>query len=288
MAYEFRVDAISGRGLRRIARQQLRLLGRDLHDRADAANGHHEARKCLKRLRALLMLARPAIGKARWAKLDRRLSDAAQALSGPRDDTVVLQTLEHLGREHGEAALGAAGRRLLRSLGKRPASANTAGATLTEFTPGLAKIGKLFDDLPLKAFDADTALDGLEADYAAGRRQLRHAYRAQTSEMFHALRKHVQRHWRHMHLFGAAWPSEFGARIELARTVSELLGREHDFWLLRERLDKDGAALDELCQQHQATLRAAAKAPLELLFAEPHEALRTRLAAYWSAASTTE
>ena len=273
---------MSGKSLERIAGQQLRHLSEQLRDRADTANGHHEARKCVKRLRALLVLARPAVGARLWSKLDRQLARAARDLSGARDHAVILQTLDQLQEEYGAAALGAAGRRLRAELSQQQDLAE-ARAGLPAVERRLAKIAKRWQELPLNGFAIGDALSGLEADYRSGRRQFRHAYAVGTAEVFHELRKHVQRHWRHMHLFAAPWPQQLEAHIDLARALSELLGEEHDLWLLRQRLGDDGQTLDQLCQQRQDRLRAESRGQLSLLFAERPKALRRRLSAYWAA-----
>lgn len=281
MAYEFRVGGVTGKGLKRIARQQLRQLQTQLHDRADAASGHHEARKCLKRLRALLLLARPAIGKAACGKFDRAHAAIARTLAEARDTTVILKLLGGLRQSHGDGALGAAGRRLYVALGNGGQCQETA-AQLSAIEAAADKLAKTWANLPLKSFDAGSAFAGLEADYRAGRRQLRRATATGTSEDLHEMRKHIQRHWRHMQLFESAWPREFGVRIEMARALSETLGLDHDHWLLRQRLGKDAARLDRLCGEEQEKLRQAALPALKLFYSECPGPLRRRLQGYWA------
>ena len=283
MAYEFRIGEVSRKGLRRIARQQLRKLGELLGDAADAANGHHEARKCVKRLRAGLALARPSLGNGPWQKLDRQFSKVARALSGARDTAVLLQLIGRIESEQGSAALGRAGQQLCAELARLPKS--TAKFTgLKTMKARLDRLAGKLDSLPLKRFDAAAALRGLEEDYRGGREALERAYATSKPEDFHTLRKHVQRHWRHMNLLAAAWPGEFGARMELAQALSEILGEERDYWLLRERLGKAGGPLARWCGTEQKRLRTSAYGFLHLLFAERPKALRERLAAYWAAA----
>jgi len=287
MAYEFRIGEVSRKGLRRIARQQLRKLDQLLGDAADAGNGHHEARKCVKRLRALLALARPALGNGPWQKLDRQCSKVARALSGARDTAVLLQLIGQVEAERGTAALGRAGQRLRAKLDEQPKSIDTP-AELKAIRQRLDQLGERLDRLPLKRFDTAAALDGLEQDYAGGREMVERAYASGKPEAFHKLRKHVQRHWRHMQLLAAAWPGEMGARNELAQMLSDGLGQERDYWLLREHLGKAGGPLGRLCAQEQEQLLASAHGFLQLLFAERPKALRERLAAYWAAAEAGE
>ena len=284
MAYEFRLGEPPGKGLKRVARQQLRQLTELLGDEADAAAGHHEARKCVKRLRALMRLVRPALGKALSAKLDRHLAKAAGALSGARDTTVILRLLERLERDGGGAAIGPQGRRLHAKLMKRPQSVREP-VDLAAIEVRIKQVGKLLKAAKLSHLESADMFAGLEAEYRAGRRAVARAIKAGSAEAFHQLRKHVQRHWRHMQVFAAVWPAEMAARIALAKELSDLLGDEHDFWLLREELGRNGGRLGRLCEARQKALRSTANGLLQLLFAERSGPLRERLAAYWAGAT---
>ena len=95
MAYRLKLNEPMGRGFQRIAIAQI--------DRAivqiDAATetvSVHEARKCLKRTRALLRFFRPRLGDDTFKNLNSALRDIGQSLSGPRDIDVLGQTVAHL------------------------------------------------------------------------------------------------------------------------------------------------------------------------------------------------
>jgi hypothetical protein len=62
----------------------------------DAATAIHEARKDLKKTRAVLRLVRDQLGKERYGRENARLREASRALSGSRDATVKADTLERL------------------------------------------------------------------------------------------------------------------------------------------------------------------------------------------------
>ena len=291
MAYEFPRGDITGKAAKRIAKQQLTRLGEQLHDPAGMACGHHEARKCVKRLRALLLLTRPTLGNSRWRRIDRRLGAIGRTLSAGRDAQVLMQLLDRLQQDHGVAAVGETGRDLRAALAQRH-DREADKIDTAELARRVEKLRRRIKKLPLAGLRSATALRGLEAHYRAARTAFARAYATQNSEEFHHLRKHVQAHWRHMHLFAAGWPVEMRARQDLAQSLSELLGEERELWLLRQAL-RNGAAqsfkptsrndLDALCRQRQARLRASAFGPLRQLLAERPKALRRRLAAYWAA-----
>jgi hypothetical protein len=59
-------------------------------------------------------------------------------------------------------------------------------------------------------------------------------------EEVHDWRKLVQLHWRHMQLLAKLSPRKAKARIALARDLAEILGRHHDFAMLRETISAMG------------------------------------------------
>jgi CHAD domain-containing protein len=60
----------------------------------------HETRKALKRLRALLALLRPELGRKRYARESAALRDCARRLAGARDAEVMVGTLDALVQRH--------------------------------------------------------------------------------------------------------------------------------------------------------------------------------------------
>ena len=67
-----------------------------LSDPKDPHRSVHESRKCLKRVRALLRLARPALQPETFRSENRRFRDIARALSAARDSQAMLESLAKL------------------------------------------------------------------------------------------------------------------------------------------------------------------------------------------------
>src|SRR5476651_741034 len=76
----------------------------------------HEGRLLIKRVRALLWFARPALGLAAYARARARLRKAAGLLADQRDLAVTQATLEELARKASKARDRAALAQILRSL----------------------------------------------------------------------------------------------------------------------------------------------------------------------------
>src|SRR4051812_4637750 len=97
MAYRLALDGDLQESVRRVAREQLEVAA----DGLAAAQGEqrveavHDARKRIKKTRALLRAARPALRKAFRAE-NRALRDASRELSGARDADVMIETVGKL------------------------------------------------------------------------------------------------------------------------------------------------------------------------------------------------
>jgi CHAD domain-containing protein len=98
--------------LGRIVRTQHELVRGQLAQARAAASGDtkgieepvHEARKALKRLRALVRLLRPGIGRKVYRRHNELWRDAARRLSGGRDAHVLLELFAALAKDLPSAA----------------------------------------------------------------------------------------------------------------------------------------------------------------------------------------
>ncbi|MEA2297262.1 MAG: hypothetical protein QOF77_198, partial [Solirubrobacteraceae bacterium] len=66
----------------------------------DPVDAVHEARKSIKKTRALLRLVRPGLPKRVYRSENRTLRDAARLISGARDADVMVETVEKLAERH--------------------------------------------------------------------------------------------------------------------------------------------------------------------------------------------
>lgn len=292
MAFKFKFDESVQKGFRRIGRDQFEIALAELGSGAVAPVGVHACRKAMKRLRALVRLCAPALGKARARRHNAALRDIARLLSSRRDQAVLVQTLTKLKEASGpggaavltplERAWGAQAEKFSGALDPDIASR----ATLL-----LLKESKRFAAARFEHKGFEALRDGLEASYRHGRAALRKTRFEPSDETFHELRKAVQTHWRQMSLLIRAWPDVIQARAAAARELSQILGDDHDIAMLRAAADETDAltedeseAIGRLCRNHQAGLRRATLAQADRLFAEKPGAFADRVAAYWQAA----
>ncbi len=297
MSYRFKLSESFADGLGRIAAEQARRAQVHLRPDNDVHTGVHEARKSLKRLRALLVLYRADIGDEAYRQLDHGFRDIARGLSGTREIQGMLNCLQQLETRFGRRGRG----RLLLALrgqleqrreqisARGPAQALSDG----EIAKVLAGACRRIAETPFTHDDFEVIRPGLEKTYRAARRWQVRAYGDGSGESFHEWRKALQRHWRHMQLLTPAWPHELRTRAQLLRDITEKIGQDHDLTVLDQYLEASGRDLGTaaqvrsaraLCRQRQEELRAAVRCDGERLFAEGAAAFSKRVSRYWQMA----
>jgi len=293
MAFRFRLAETFEEGCQRIAREQIERAQAQLKGPDDPVIAVHETRKSLKRLRALLRLIRPALGESVFHHENAQLRETARILSSARDRHVLLETVAKLeaAASFQKKGLGQAVRAALTATNgeQSPIFESTA---LRQAQGRMAEAKKRLARLRLLGRGFDVVGPGLEACYRRVRRAFRAAYVELTDEAFHEWRKGAQQHWRHMLLLTRAWPASLAARASEARSLSQILGDDHDLAMLiaflrsdtGSRLGEDAAVIEQLARRRQQELREIAH-PMGLrLFAESPKALHHSVAAYWDAA----
>ncbi|MGE0613716.1 MAG: CHAD domain-containing protein, partial [Hyphomicrobiales bacterium] len=149
MAFTFKPAGNIGKEITRLGSEQIAdAIGRLTGD-GDLRSGVHEARKCLKRSRAVLALSQPAMPGKRFQRADKRLRKIARNLARARDAHAMMETVEKLDGPSGR--LPAAD--ILRSeIGARVADVNRRldGDTLSKIVDRLKKAQDRFARLKLK------------------------------------------------------------------------------------------------------------------------------------------
>ncbi len=294
MTFRFKLQEPIAEGVRRVGLEQIDIATAKLASKDDIPAAIHDARRCLKRLRALLRLIRPGLTQAAYRREADRLSGTGRLLSGARDLFVMQQTLGRLEARFGPLPGGGADRlRKLLAHGKAD-SRRTGDDGRRQALARLALSRRLFAGRAASTIDLDHLLGGLETTYRKARKAFRHAYAEPSDESFHVWRKKVQQHWRHMLLLSRGWPEAMSARAGEAKELSRLLGEDHDYSVLlafageqaTPRIEpRELAALSQLCRVCQGELRAAAKPRGDRLLAARPEDLKAHVKLYWTSAA---
>jgi len=220
----------------------------------------HEARKALKRLRALTRLVKGSISKSAFRSANRSCRDAKNSLSGLRDAQVRINTLATLrGRGKSEEILKSQSAVALKRLeaGLTEASAtpedlrSLAGSVVERVL--VEREGMQNWDLP-DGFEAFA--EGLAETYLRGRRLLKEMGDKPTVKEAHELRKHVKDLLYEVEFLNRAWPRPMTALGKELDVLSDLLGDDHDLALLEEAIrDLPVPAVRKRIQRRSLRLR---------------------------------
>lgn len=190
----------------------------------------HNARKDMKKLRALLRLVRGELGKSVYQRENACFRDAAAALAGARDADVMLVTVEKLELDEevsGPLRQALEAHRLRTSGGGREQAAAEAVEMLSEARARIV-------DWPLED-DSFAAIEpGLRRMYRNGRREWRAMRKEPTTEGLHEWRKRTKELWYDHELLRPLWKPVMKAVGDEAHDLSDLLGDDHDLAVLLE------------------------------------------------------
>ncbi len=321
MSYRLKFDEPVHKGWRRIVGEQIEAALALLETGSDVDAAIHETRKSMKRVRALLKLLRPGLSPADYKREKKRYADIGRLLSGVRDRAVLAATATALSQQTtgkaraaaqvlakqagSAAAAGDAGERELDAAGGTDAAdagikavlldaaAHDTSDQVKEAIAALKQAAKSLKKLGLKSRGFDVVRAGLGKTYRAARGDMKLAYKSGVDEHFHEWRKSVQAHWRHMLLMERAWPDVFAARAQLAKEMSDLLGEDHDLYVLIQTLHAHAGtgaaaagrdALIRAARVRQDEIRRELAAKGQALFAEPANRFVSRVDDYWTAA----
>jgi CHAD domain-containing protein len=200
----------------------------------DEAELVHEARKAIKRMRALARLLRKELGEEEFKRVNSSLRAAAKRLGGARDAEVRLETLQALADRHPKALAPPRIRRLEEQLESERASM-IEPSDREEVLADIAAMRRQLARWNLLERDFDALEPGLRRIYREGRDRGKRAMRghAHNARDLHDWRKRVKSLYYVLDMLGGA--KSAGAREvrRQADLLGDLLGEEHDLWMLR-------------------------------------------------------
>jgi CHAD domain-containing protein len=277
------------RGIARIARGRIDHAIDELEGRTDSSpeEAVHEARKDMKKLRAVVRLVRGEIGDHVFRRENACFRDAGQELSGVRDADVMLATLARL--EYDIPADAASDLRRALEAHKAGAADGARQQASAQVVQVLATARRRVGRWPLDEDGFEAVARGLERIYRQGRRDFRAARTEPTTENLHEWRKRVKDLWYHLTILRAAWPPVMDALADEAHRLSEHIGDDHDLSVLlawaEEHAPVSGTAIAGPAGQRRAELQADAfEIGARLYAGKPREFVR-RIERWWAVAA---
>src|SRR5436190_7146088 len=269
--------------LRRIARGRIDHAVAELRGETDGspADAVHEARKDMKKLRALLRLARDELGEDVYRRENECFRDAARRLSGVRDADVMLDTLGSLGRPFPALC------DTLKAHRRGERSVADAEGVVAVLTDACARV----EVWPLRRDDFGAMEGGLRRTYRRGRRALEAVEDQPATEDLHEWRKREKDLWHHLTLFRESWPELLKTTADEAHALSDRLGDDHDLAVLQEWTQENVGPLvgfDDAVEERRLELQHDALHQGRRLDAERPGAFVARLRGYWEAWSPAQ
>jgi CHAD domain-containing protein len=291
MTFELKADESVARGVRRLLRGEIDKAEQALTGTGDGDDSPvHDARKRFKKVRAVLKLARAALGEREYQCANARFRNAGRPLTEVRDAEVLVEALDGLKKRFGpEVAPGPfdCARQLLlarrEETARRVLQEENALQTIADAVRKERRLGRLA--LGRKGW---AALEGgLEDTYTRGRDGLALAEAAPTVENLHEWRKRVKDLRHQLEALSPARPGTLSELAEQLHDLGDLLGDDHDLAVLRRTLAETDAdpdqALPPLLDRRRGELQRRALDLGRTLFRDPVETFTARLAGFWKA-----
>jgi CHAD domain-containing protein len=292
VAYCFERGEPVPEGIRRIAREQLEGAIDSLHRKGKHDEAIHDARRRVKKTRALLRLVKLELGEV-YDPENIRLRDAGRVLSEFRDAAAIIESFDALREKYrgelGERSLETVRHGLLLHKARTERTAKLKAA-LGQISSVLAASAKGVDEWPLATDGFPAIAQGLEQTYRSGRKAMVLARQHPRPEHFHEWRKRVKDHWYHIRLLEDVWRDVMGGFEKSLKQLEDWLGNDHNLEVLRGRVTsepdaygpaEDIDALLHLIGRSQEDLRGRSLAMGDRLYLDRPSRFRSRMGRLW-------
>ncbi len=269
MAYRLDARETLPQGIRRTVSEQLDGAVEGLRT-ATGNERHgavHDARKRLKKSRAVLRLVRDEVGSKTYKRENKALRDVGRSLSASRDAAVLVETVDRLGEQVPLARRSLAPLRgvLEQRRHETAASALDEGGALATAADEIEEIRARVEGWRLRKDGFSALEDGLRRTYRRGSERFAEAREDPTDERMHEARKRVKDLWYHARILRPVWPAPMDQLVEATDELGDRLGEDHDLGVLADtvralaREGADGGAGETaltLVENRRAELRA--------------------------------
>jgi CHAD domain-containing protein len=279
MSYRIEKGEGLAEALGRIAAEEMDVVRKEL--RRNRGESVHSARKAIKRLRALLRSLRVAFAKNLFQAENRCLGKAGRTISPLRDLEVQLRTLGKL-----RAARNPAGGKMRSDLlGRQKNFARKVPALRRAVRRMLGDSGLTIKSWPLDKTTPASLAAGLKRIYKQGRGAFCNARKNPTPDNLHEWRKKAKTLGFGFELIERMVPKEFLKRMKFCQTLGEVLGDDHDLFMVLQALRQanhakragDYAELARRISAKRAKLRKRAFKLGKRIYGEKPRALARRL-----------
>lgn len=294
MGYKLKRKRTVQKSVRRIAREQIDKAIAEIDDpKLDRHVAVHQVRKRCKKLRALVRLVRPALGRT-YKHENVRFRDLARSLAGMRDEQSIVEALEGLLKTLDETERKKYDGVLAELHARRDKVAASTDhdpdVLLADARRALEHAHHDVGDWQLDAKGFKAVRGGFAKTYKRGRKGAKQAFKSDDAGDFHEWRKRLKYHTNHLKLLRPLWPRVNEAWYYESKALSDILGDDHDLAMLDALLESEGknltatrtrSGLRKIIRKEQQLLRKKAWQVGGRLYAEKPKALKRRWESYW-------
>jgi CHAD domain-containing protein len=296
MAFHLKSNESVPEAVRRIVSEEVDAAAGQLTagDGVNRDEAIHEARKSVKKVRAVLRLVQPELG-ATWRLENRRLRDIGRKLSEFRDAAAIIESLDCLKEKYreelGPHTLDSIRRGLVARKGQAERNAGIE-QVLNKLAAGLRSAGKRAQTWPIEKDGFPAIGPGLGRTFSRGRRALALVQDNPSPESCHEWRKCVKDHWYHVRLLEHVWIDIMQAYERALKDLETCLGDDHNLVVLRDKVLAEpafygrGGEIDVflgVVDKRQKELRDRALAFGERIYAEKPAQFTRRMERLWRA-----
>jgi CHAD domain-containing protein len=244
MSFRLKRDASIASEIRRLVSSQLEVAISELRTVGDPESDEavHDARRRVKKIRAVIRLVRPALDK-RYRAVDRELKDVSKLLAPVADGQGIIETLDQLAHRYRKLLPQRAVRSIRAGLRARSAridhDANNRGLIqiAAETLRGERKQVKYW---AIHGDGFNAIASGLEESYRRARDGMILAWSKPKASHYHSWRRYVKDHWFHVRLLEDNCGNHLLAYQRRIEALDGVLGEYHNLVILREVLASDG------------------------------------------------
>lgn len=293
MSYRLRSDESVVRGLRRLAKKELKSARDRLRTSAPSDESIHEARKSVKKVRAIVHLVDSDDGRG-LRKSEKRLRTVNRVLSPLRDADAMLEMLAKLKdatpRPFSEHTLARVRRQLSahKSQVARKARRESSSTDIVAELDDVRRSVKRWKPAD-RGFRA--VAPGIRESHRRGRKALARAKRRRRPEDFHEWRKQMKALWYELRVIESC-AAGIGREIGALHRAERWLGDDHNLVVLCEALSKDKTVcrnaldlqrLECAAEKLQRSLRKRAIAGTRRIYSARSGAYLRRIERAWTA-----
>ena len=289
MAYQLEKGEPLLKGIYRIGKEEQKATLAALSTIEDPHKGIHQARKHLKKLRALIRLIRDQLGRNSYKDGNIYYRDIGRHLAALRDITSLIEISIQLQEQYAQIIGHEGFEHLLQLLTqeRKRIQKEKPQKQLFKKEVQLIKKDKTRFTKPSKpVYSIENALKSLTRVYKRGVRGFQKAQILPEAEGMHDWRKRVKYLWHHFQLIEQAWPALMICYIEILKNLADELGDYHDLALLQEKTQllkknlPEGFAkkLWKIAEKEKKNKLSEALNLGQLIYAERPKAFRRRMA----------